>query len=515
MSAKARRCPTCSQLNPEHVGFCATCGRDLTAMDANFVPWAMTRTFPQVAEVIRDGVRMPYRREPDVGGGGLMWVGLIIAMSTLVLDLSTRTLAVAATAGVGLMVAGLWQLRRDHASMSKVGVWVNGVALLTLAGLVWRLLAVPGSDPLEIPTPVPSPTPEVALAAAASPNAVLMHRGGPDHLGANPGPVPTGRLYRDWRFDSGGELYSSPAIADGMLYIGSKSGFLYAIDAETGVERWHVDLGQYIVRSSPAIAGDRIYVTNGYELIALARDTGERLWSQPISFAGTTSPTLFGNLIFVAGQLGGVYAFNQETGEQRWHIQTTGLLFASPTVIDGHVFVANDTGKLIAIHPDSGQIQWKFEAGSGIFAPVAASDGRIVFSTTAGTTFALEPAHGHVLWRFAGGGTSGVAIAGDVVIVGGDAGGVSGLSLETGESLWLIPTGATIRSAPTVSGNVAIVASGRTLYGLDVATGEQLWTFGVGYAIETSPVIVDSTIFVGGRDGFLDAIVGDAPAPAP
>lgn len=481
-------------------------------MDASFVPWAMTRTFPQVAEVIRDGVRMPYRREPDVGGGGLMWVGLIIATATLILDLSTRALVVTAAAGVGLMVAGLWQLRRDHASISKVGFWLNAVALLTLAGLVWRLLAVPGGDRLAVPTPgLPeSPTPEVALAAAASPNAVLMHRGGPEHLGANPGPVPTGRLFRDWRFDSGGELYSSPAVADRVLYVGSKSGFLYAIDAGTGDERWHVDLGQYIVRSSPAIAGDRIYVTNGYELIALDRATGERAWAQPISFAGTTSPTLFGNMVFVAGQLGGVYAFNRETGEQRWHIQTTGLLFASPTVTDGHVFVANDQGKLIAIHPDSGQIQWKFEAGSGIFAPVAASDGGVVFSTTTGTTFALEPANGHVRWQFAGGGTSGVAVTGDVVVVGGDAGGVSGLSLGTGEPLWLIPTGSTIRSAPTVSGDVAVVASGRSLYGLNTKTGEQLWTFGVGYAIETSPVVVDSTIFVGGRDGFLDAIVGDA-----
>lgn len=515
MSAKARRCPTCSQLNPEHVGFCSACGRDLTAMDANFVPWAMTRTFPQVAGVIKDGVRMPYRREPDVGGGGLMWVGLIVALSTLVLELSTRTLALAASLGIGTMVAGLWQLRRDHASISKVGVWVNGVALLTLAGLVWRLVAVPDSHPLAVPTPIQSPSPEIAVAAAASPNAVLMHRGGPDHLGVNPGPVPTGRLYRDWRFDSGGELYSSPVVADGVLYVGSKSGFLYAIDAHSGVERWNVDLGQYIVRSSPAVDGERIYVTNGYELIALARETGERVWAQTISFAGTTSPTIHGGMIFVAGQTGGVYAFNQETGEQRWHIQTSGLLFASPTVIDGHVFVANDTGKLIAIHPDSGQIQWKFEAGSGVFAPVAASDGRIVFSTTTGTTFALEPTTGHVLWQFAGGGASGVAIAGDIVIVGGDAGGVSGLSAATGEPLWLIPTGSTIRSAPTVSGTVAIVASGRTLYGLDVTTGAQLWTFGVGYAIETSPVVVDSAIFIGGRDGYLDAIVGDIVAPAP
>jgi outer membrane protein assembly factor BamB len=475
----------------------------------------MTRTFPHVAEVIRDGVRMPYRREPDVGGGGLMWIGLILALGTLILDLSTRTVAVLATAGLGLMVAGLWQLRRDHASISKVGLWVNGAALLTLAGLVWRLLAVPGDGVIALPTPAPSPTPEVAIVTEASPNAVLMHRGGPDHLGANPGPVPVGRplprlAIRQWR--------RALLLARDLRW-----DALHRQQIRLPLRYRRGDRGRALARRPrpvhrallTAIAGDRIYVTNGYELIALVRETGERMWTQPISFAGTTSPTLFGNMIFVAGQSGGVYAFHQDTGEQRWHIQTTGLLFASPTVIDGHVFVANDSGKLIAIHPDSGQIQWKFEAGSGIFAPVAASDGRIIFSTTTGTTYALEPLHGQILWQFAGGGTSGVAVAGDVVVVGSDGGGVSGLDADTGEQLWLIPTGATIRSAPTVSGNVAIVASGRTLYGLNITAGEQLWTFGVGYAIETSPVIVDSTIFVGGRDGFLDAIIGDVVAPAP
>ena len=58
---------------------------------------------------------------------------------------------------------------------------------------------------------------------------MLMNRGGPEHRAINVGPAPTGSLYRSWRLDTGGELYSSPSISNNMLVVGSKSGFLYGV----------------------------------------------------------------------------------------------------------------------------------------------------------------------------------------------------------------------------------------------------------------------------------------------
>ena len=512
MSAKARRCPTCKGLNPIGIDFCPACGTNLAVVDPVVVPWAMTRSFPPLADVVRDGVTLPHRRHPDVGGAGFVWVGFLVACGALVLDLSVRTQVGLTLAGFVAMFLGLFQLRQDHHSISRAGIFVNGAALLTLAAIAWRILDAPSATVPPPPTATPSPTPnvEVAISPEAAPQSVLMYRGGPEHTGEFPGPVPESPLYRLWRFDSGGELYSSPAIAQNRLFIGSKSGFLYALDATTGDELWSVDLGQYIVRSTPALWRDRVYVTDGYELIALDAASGQEVWTKSISFSGTTSPTIWGNSIFVAGQLGGVYAFDVETGEQRWHIQVNGLVFASPTVTDGHVYVANDKGEVVSIDPKNGQIHWRFTAEGGIFAPIAVAKERVYFSTNDGITYSLEPENGHLLWSFAGGGSSGVAIAGDIVIVGGDAGGVSAIDAGSGQPLWLVPTGSTIRSAPAVVGSTAIIASGRTVYAIDLSEGAERWTFGVGYAIETSPVVLNGLVYVGGRDGFLDAITGDA-----
>src|SRR6476646_6765717 len=37
-----------------------------------------------------------------------------------------------------------------------------------------------------------------------------------------------------WTFKTGGAIFSSPAIAAGIVYVGSSDGFLYAVDQQTG-----------------------------------------------------------------------------------------------------------------------------------------------------------------------------------------------------------------------------------------------------------------------------------------
>jgi outer membrane protein assembly factor BamB len=77
---------------------------------------------------------------------------------------------------------------------------------------------------------------------------------------------------QSWLFQqqSAWDYLSTPAVAQGVVYAGTRNGILYAIDAITGKEQWSVDLGGKIL-SSPAISGGAVYATttSGY-LIALA-----------------------------------------------------------------------------------------------------------------------------------------------------------------------------------------------------------------------------------------------------
>ena len=47
-----------------------------------------------------------------------------------------------------------------------------------------------------------------------------------------------------WKFETGGAINASPIVHEGILYIGSFDKLFYAIDALTGVEKWHFETGR-------------------------------------------------------------------------------------------------------------------------------------------------------------------------------------------------------------------------------------------------------------------------------
>jgi len=68
-------------------------------------------------------------------------------------------------------------------------------------------------------------------------------------------------------------VVSSPAVAEGTVYVGSEDNNLYAIDAATGKEVWHYATGDWI-DSSPAISNGVVYVgSNDKNLYAIGTNT--------------------------------------------------------------------------------------------------------------------------------------------------------------------------------------------------------------------------------------------------
>ncbi|GAI35066.1 unnamed protein product, partial [marine sediment metagenome] len=88
--------------------------------------------------------------------------------------------------------------------------------------------------------------------------------------------LPQGTL--KWVFPTDGAIHSSPAVANGIVYIGSRDFKLYALDAATGAKRWEYKTGSWI-ESSPSIVNDVVYFgSNDGKLYALDAHNGEKLW---------------------------------------------------------------------------------------------------------------------------------------------------------------------------------------------------------------------------------------------
>ncbi len=86
-----------------------------------------------------------------------------------------------------------------------------------------------------------------------------MFRGNPQATGVAAGGLPE-KLERLWTFSTTkGGFESTAAIVNGVVYIGSTDGNLYALDLATGHERWRF-LTQLGFTASAAVCDGRVYI---------------------------------------------------------------------------------------------------------------------------------------------------------------------------------------------------------------------------------------------------------------
>jgi outer membrane protein assembly factor BamB len=172
-----------------------------------------------------------------------------------------------------------------------------------------------------------------------------------------------------WRYDTEGRshvsadfgfdrrtIQSSPAVADGRVFFGSRDGFLYAVEAETGSLAWRFDHEVSWCVTSPAVDGGVVYAGSSDGLFAQAVDaqSGEELWRAPTEFRVFASPALSGETVLVADHAGVLFALDRRTGSERWRFRAGQAIQSSPVVANGTVYVGGDDGFVYAIDGTDG-----------------------------------------------------------------------------------------------------------------------------------------------------------------
>lgn len=221
-------------------------------------------------------------------------------------------------------------------------------------------------------------------------------------------------LSLQWEFmtgnGSGIAPLTGPALADGVLYVGSMAQTTFtALDAETGTARWiYTGLSTF---SDPAVGGGHVYTAsldgNLYAFPTNCVGTCTPTWAVPVGTLGTNSPpTLFNKNIYIGGYDGRVYAFDATTGTQLWSArvnppQLTDPLNFAPAVSGGRVFVSGDFG--VYAFPASCTTSCRpLWVARTQFSPVAAptvADGFVLVGDYQGTIYAFDVATGNLAWK--------------------------------------------------------------------------------------------------------------------
>jgi eukaryotic-like serine/threonine-protein kinase len=168
----------------------------------------------------------------------------------------------------------------------------------------------------------------------------------------------SGNLIWSYLTSSDYQITSSPSITDQKVYFGTdqrtlfhQDGAFYCLDAKTGDEIWFKRLNSNIY-SSPAIAYGQIFIGTSNRFLSLDAETGDELWeyTYPNGY-GSSSPAVANGKVIVTMNLrvpgtlyvgGVVLCLNAFTGESIWNYGTRAQMsWSSPAIARGMVFVGN------------------------------------------------------------------------------------------------------------------------------------------------------------------------------
>ena len=210
---------------------------------------------------------------------------------------------------------------------------------------------------------------------------------------ARPGtasPRPCGTLTERWSFETGGNVFSSPAFVDGQVVVGSDDKKVRAFDATDGSVGWtHPTDGK--VRSSPLIDGDRVDVgSDDRYLYALDATTGAEKWKAYARSESVSRPARAGTVVLYTGAR--LDAFAVDTGDLLWNFQPKGNIVSSPIVSGDVVVFGSDDHNVYGVSLTTHEEVWHFRTVDAVQSTVViAGKNAIIGAATATCTPSTSP----------------------------------------------------------------------------------------------------------------------------
>lgn len=147
---------------------------------------------------------------------------------------------------------------------------------------------------------------------------------------------------RDWRRELDEQFVLPPVATDEGVVVPTRSG-ARLLDPGDGHTRWNRDLGGNATESTPAVADGAVFVPDKVEsLHALDLATGETLWTTPCD--GRTAPVVADGVVYAVQSMATLVAFDAATGEKLFEYRPSRVPLSTPIVGDGVLYAAYRDG---------------------------------------------------------------------------------------------------------------------------------------------------------------------------
>ncbi|NND70833.1 MAG: PQQ-like beta-propeller repeat protein [Rhodothermales bacterium] len=328
-----------------------------------------------------------------------------------------------------------------------------------------------------------------------------------------------------------------PAIADGVVYVGSEAGILHAVEMETGRELWRFETDRPVYH--PPVVNEDLILFGSWDgrLRAVNRMNGELIWEfkagrvdwevRDIFINGT--PNVIDGVAYFSSEDFNLYAVEVESGREVWrHTLGEEPQARQIPIIDRTAYIGAWDGHLYAIDIDTGERIWRSNTDDRDRAslpdqvpfvtvvPIVTEEA-VYFTDWAGNLFAVDRANGQQVWRFDPGAAdsrhvgsrSYMALVGDVLYYSTlEDQHLYGVDRQSGLEVWSTETEGIVYGPVSVEGAICLYlevlanepGENRSAFmrAMDMNTRQVLWSTEDAVSGVT---LVDGVVYYGGTDG--------------
>ena len=189
-----------------------------------------------------------------------------------------------------------------------------------------------------------------------------------------------------WIFKTDAQVWSAPVVGDGIVYLGSMDGHIYAVSLEVDdlvqAQRlvWKYQTGGAVISKPLLLDGMVIVGSFDNKLYALDAKTGTFLWSFKGDDWFWAGPTSDGEFIFAPTMEGTVYALDKG-GVPIWidPFEADSPIVSTPVLVDDTLVLASDRGSLYILRTRSGEQHEFFKSLGDRVKGSLSSEGNVVF----------------------------------------------------------------------------------------------------------------------------------------
>jgi len=273
--------------------------------------------------------------------------------------------------------------------------------------------------------------------------------------------------------------WSGATIVDDTLFVASIEGRLVALNTSDGSRLWPDSVlgsseskSKVAIYGTPAVEGELVYL-GGYngKVYAVTASSGAVRWVYPRE--GSLEPIIGGVVVSQGNVYFGcsdekLYTLEAATGDRvREPFQTGDKIWSTPTIDGETIYVTSLDNRLYALNTADGSERWQFEAGGSVISTPLVYDNTVYIGAFDGHFYAVDAANGSLRWRS---------------------------EVEVNSWFWAKPVVYNnVIYAPCLNGKVYI---------LDAESGREVReAVDLGSPISSWPVVVDDKVIIASQEG--------------